>query len=131
MLLEMRKANTHKAHDKGLKRMQRQAIPITRRHWGEEDDRKGKELYEAGTPVAAIASDLNRSYGAILQRARKKGWQQNISDGLTAKGSPSIVKQNPKVSNEMTSGTPYGGRAIVRLNLMEKVLAFVQFALPI
>ena len=104
------KAIAHKARNNGWKRKQCQSSRVTRRRWIPEDDRKGKELYEAGTPVVSIASDLERSHSAILQRVWEKGWQRHISDRFIAKDNTSDVKQNPKVSNEITSGLLFGGQ---------------------
>lgn len=38
-----------------------------------EDDLRLRELYLEGTPVAQLARDFNRTYGAIRARLKKLG----------------------------------------------------------
>jgi hypothetical protein len=41
--------------------------------WMVEDDMRLRELYQEGTPIAQLAKDFNRTYGAIRSRLKKLG----------------------------------------------------------
>jgi len=41
--------------------------------WMVEDDLRLRELFQEGTPIAQLASDFNRTYGAIRSRLKKLG----------------------------------------------------------
>ena len=41
--------------------------------WMVEDDLRLRELFQEGTPIAQLARDFNRTYGAIRARLKKLG----------------------------------------------------------
>jgi stalled ribosome rescue protein Dom34 len=51
---------------------------IVRRRWTAEEEGKLREMFEQGMPFAAMCSQLNRSYAAILVRASKLGLKRRV-----------------------------------------------------
>ena len=64
---------------------------------------KAKQHYEAGAPITDIASNVGRSYTAVLQRSWEKGWKRPHSDQRMAVTELSGTNQNPEVSKRISS----------------------------
>ncbi len=105
------KAVAHQAYNLGLRRAPESSNHTPRRRWGPNEEDKARQLYEAGTPITDIASNVGRSYTAVLQRSWEKGWQRPDSDQRMAVSELSGTNQNPEVSKRITSGTITGGRS--------------------
>lgn len=106
------KAIAHQAHKLGLRRSPELSNHTPRRRWDPNEEDKARQLFEAGTPITDIVSNVNRSYTAILQRSWGKGWQRPHSNKrIVVAALPSTI-QNPEVSKSITSGTPFGGQVI-------------------
>jgi len=105
------KAIAHQAYKQGLYRTRSLSNRTPRRHWNPDEEDRTKQLYEQGTSITDIASNVGRSYTAVLQRSWEKGWQRshlNQSMTITALSSSN---QNPEVSKRVTSGLVFGGQA--------------------
>jgi hypothetical protein len=58
----------------GLKRQRKTNSTSTRRRWTRQEEDQTEELYMRGTPFSEIATKLNRTHNAIVQRATSKKW---------------------------------------------------------
>ncbi|MFC1979896.1 hypothetical protein ACFLVS_03420 [Chloroflexota bacterium] len=74
------KAIAHQAYNLGLLRVPELSNHTPRRRWKPNEEDKVKQLYEACTPITEIATSVDRSQTAILQRAWEKKWQRPHSD---------------------------------------------------
>jgi hypothetical protein len=100
------KAIAHQAYYQGWYRVPGSSKHTPRRSWEEDEDTIARQLYEAGTPISEIATKMNRSETAIIQRAWEKGWRRQTDSGYLQK-----IEQNPEVSKRVSSGTTIGGRS--------------------
>jgi hypothetical protein len=105
------KAIAHQAYNLGLQRTLGSSNQTPRRRWEPDQERRARQLYEDATPVPDIASELGRTYSAVLQRAWEKGWRRSQSDQRMAVTKFSNTNQNPGVSKRITSGLLLGGQA--------------------
>ena len=61
---------------KMMRQKRTQEVPETSQagaRWMVEDDMRLRELFQEGTPIAQLAKDFNRTYGAIRSRLKKLG----------------------------------------------------------
>ena len=58
----------------GLKRQRKTNSARIRRRWARQEEAKAEELYKEGAPFSKIATKLNRTQVAIMQRATAKKW---------------------------------------------------------
>lgn len=114
------KAIAHQAYNLGLRRSPELSNHTPRRRWEPNEEDKAKQLYEAGTPITDIASNIGRSYTAVLQRFWEKGWKRPHSGQRIAVTEFSGTNQNPEVSKGISSGTTIGGRVTSQLMVREK-----------
>jgi DNA invertase Pin-like site-specific DNA recombinase len=105
-----RKSIAHQAYKQGWHRARGSSKHTPRRQWASNEDDKAKRLYEAGTPITDIASNVGRSYTAVLQRSWAKGWQRPNSDQRMTVAESSNTNQNPEVSKRVSSGSVFGGQ---------------------
>ena len=104
------KAVTHQAYNLGLRRASESSNHTPRHRWEPNEEDKARELYEAGTAINDIASNVGRSYTAVLQRSWEKSWQRPHSNERMATTELLGANQNPEVSKRFSSGLVFGGR---------------------
>jgi DNA invertase Pin-like site-specific DNA recombinase len=107
------KALAHQAYKQGWHRPSGSSKHTSRRSWEPDEEEKARQLFESGTPISDIASNIGRSYTAVLQRSWGKGWQRPHSGQRTAVAELLKTNQNPEVSKGISSGTTNGGRSIL------------------
>ena len=61
------------AQDKPAASQDKPAPSQAGERWMMEDDLRLRELFQEGTPIAQLARDFNRTYGAIRARLKKLG----------------------------------------------------------
>jgi len=108
------KAIAHQAYNLGLRRSPELSNHTPRRRWEPTEEHEVKKNYEAGSPIADIALSVSRSQTAVLQRAWEKGWQRPNTDRRETSIEFQSIKQNPKVTNGISSGLVFGGRSTQR-----------------
>ena len=104
------KAIAHQAYKLGLKRMCGPSNQTSRRRWKPDEEERTKQLYEKGASITDIASNVGRSYTAVLQRSWEKGWQRSHLNQSMTVTEVSSSSQNPEVSKRITSGLVFGGQ---------------------
>lgn len=62
----------------GLKRQRMTNQARIRRRWTEQDETQAQSLLNMGTPLSEIASKLNRTPDAIMQRAAAMNWHSTL-----------------------------------------------------
>jgi hypothetical protein len=87
-----------------LKRQRKTSSAKIRRRWTRQEEARAQELYKRGTPFSEIATMLNRTHNAIMQRAISKKW--HVPSQAMRKKKPVVwkmVNQNFKVFQEAPS----------------------------
>jgi hypothetical protein len=61
-------------------KLQRKTISARiRRRWTRQEEAQAQELYQLGIPFSEIATKLNRTHNAIMQRATAKKWHSQAA----------------------------------------------------
>jgi len=98
------KAVAHQANSHRWKRSYSSKGTVVKRRWKADEEQRTKQLYESGTPLQEITSEMKRSRTAILQKASENGWQRPHPEQGRATTDFWSEKESPIVSNGSTSG---------------------------
>ena len=104
------KSIAHQAYNLGLRRTPESSNHTSRRRWEASEEHEVKKNYEAGSPIADVAASFSRSQTAVLQRAWEKSWRRPNTDRRETSTESQSIKQNPKVTNGISSGLLFGGQ---------------------